>query len=259
MSLETYTGYIPSLVVTNPTATDPKSQGDDHLRGVKRTLAVTFSGFTEPDVAVTVKASQINSAVQDGLSFVPAGAINIWPAAAAPTGWLLSQGQAVSRTTYAKLFAVIGTTYGVGDGSTTFNLPDLRGYFVRGLDAGRGVDTGRVLGSGQAGDNAPHNHSGTTSGGSPHGHTGTTGAAGSHQHYLKNANGYSGSVSSREVQSYNDTVPGNGQLYNTNPAGDHSHAFTTTDESAHTHTITVSTTGVEARPINIALNYIIKV
>lgn len=165
MSLETYTGYIPSLVVTNPTATDPKNQGDDHLRGVKRTLAVTFSGFTEPDVAVTVKASQINSAVQDGLSFVPAGAINIWPAAAAPAGWLLSQGQAVSRTTYAKLFAVIGTTYGPGNGSTTFNLPDLRGYFVRGLDAGRGVDTGRVLGSGQAGDNAPHNHSGTTSGG----------------------------------------------------------------------------------------------
>lgn len=52
----------------------------------------------------------------------------------APTGWLLCYGQAISRTTYANLFAVIGTTYGVGDGSTTFNLPDLRGRIAAGKD-----------------------------------------------------------------------------------------------------------------------------
>ena len=56
----------------------------------------------------------------------------------------------MSRTTYAALFAVIGTTYGAGDGSTTFALPDLRGEFVRGLDAGRGVDVGRAIGAAQA-------------------------------------------------------------------------------------------------------------
>jgi microcystin-dependent protein len=50
----------------------------------------------------------------------------------APSGWLVANGSAVSRTTYAALFAAIGTTYGAGDGSTTFTLPDLRGYFVRG-------------------------------------------------------------------------------------------------------------------------------
>jgi microcystin-dependent protein len=62
----------------------------------------------------------------------PPGIILAYPSATAPTGWLLCNGQAVSRTTYADLFAVISTNYGVGDGSTTFNLPDYRGMFLRG-------------------------------------------------------------------------------------------------------------------------------
>ena len=65
----------------------------------------------------------------------------------------------MSRTTYATLFAAIGTTYGVGDGSTTFGLPDMRGEFARGLDDGRGVDAGRTLGSSQADEFESHNHS----------------------------------------------------------------------------------------------------
>ncbi len=69
----------------------------------------------------------------------------------APTGFLKANGAAVSRTTYAALFAAIGTTFGVGDGSTTFNIPDLRGEFLRGWDDSRGVDSGRVFGSAQAG------------------------------------------------------------------------------------------------------------
>lgn len=74
------------------------------------------------------------------------------------TGWLVADGAAVSRTTYAALFAAIGTTYGSGDGSTTFNLPDLRGEFLRGLDNGRGVDAGRTLGSAQASMVQTHKH-----------------------------------------------------------------------------------------------------
>lgn len=69
--------------------------------------------------------------------------------AAPPDGWLECNGAAISRTSYAALFARIGTTYGVGDGSTTFALPDLRGEFLRGWDNGRGVDGGRVFASGQ--------------------------------------------------------------------------------------------------------------
>jgi microcystin-dependent protein len=76
----------------------------------------------------------------------------------APTGWLKANGAAVSRTTYSALFAVIGTTFGSGDGSTTFNVPDLRGEFIRGMDDGRGVDSGRVFGSAQTDQNASHTH-----------------------------------------------------------------------------------------------------
>jgi microcystin-dependent protein len=67
----------------------------------------------------------------------------------APAGFLKANGAAVSRTTYADLFAAIGTTYGTGDGSTTFNLPDMRGEFPRGWDDGRGVDSGRAIGAAQ--------------------------------------------------------------------------------------------------------------
>lgn len=62
----------------------------------------------------------------------PLGTINAFGGTTAPEGWLLCQGQTISRTEYADLFAVIGTNFGSGDGSTTFNLPDLRGEFLRG-------------------------------------------------------------------------------------------------------------------------------
>lgn len=68
----------------------------------------------------------------------PAGEITMYGAASAPSGWLLCDGSAVSRTTYAALFAVIGTTYGVGDGSTTFNVPSFTNLFPRGNTPGIG-------------------------------------------------------------------------------------------------------------------------
>lgn len=68
----------------------------------------------------------------------------------APSGWLKCNGAAISRTVYDNLFAAIGTTFGSGDGRTTFNLPDLRGEFLRGLDDGRGVDSNRRMGSSQS-------------------------------------------------------------------------------------------------------------
>ena len=67
---------------------------------------------------------------------VPTGAINMWPTASAPTGYLLCAGSAVSRTTYAALFAVVGTTFGVGDGSTTFNLPNYTNRMPYGTTVG---------------------------------------------------------------------------------------------------------------------------
>jgi hypothetical protein len=88
------------------------------------------------------------------------GAIVAFARTTAPAGWLKANGAAVSRATYAGLFAAIGTTFGVGDGSTTFNLPDLRGEFVRGWDDGRGVDIARTFGSAQTHQLQEHNHGG---------------------------------------------------------------------------------------------------
>ncbi|AXO15662.1 phage tail protein [Thalassospira indica] len=76
-----------------------------------------------------------------------------------PNGWLVCDGSAISRTEYADLFATIGTLWGHGDQVSTFNLPDLRGEFVRGFDEGRGVDAGRTFGSLQGDEVKQHSHS----------------------------------------------------------------------------------------------------
>src|SRR5690606_12658824 len=71
----------------------------------------------------------------DGETGLPAGAIMAWSASAIPNNWLECNGQAVSRTTYSDLFAVVGTQYGVGNGSTTFNVPDFTGRVIVGLSS----------------------------------------------------------------------------------------------------------------------------
>jgi|SRR3990167_4382519 len=88
----------------------------------------------------------------------PAGKVAAFARATPPSGWLKANGALVSRTTYAALFAAIGTTFGVGDGATTFGLPDLRGQFIRGWDDGRGLDAGRAIGSEQLDAIQSHNH-----------------------------------------------------------------------------------------------------
>jgi microcystin-dependent protein len=75
-----------------------------------------------------------------------------------PSGWLECNGAAISRSTYSVLFSAISTTWGVGDGSTTFNIPDLRGEFIRGWDNGRGIDSGRAFASSQNDTFQGHHH-----------------------------------------------------------------------------------------------------
>lgn len=95
----------------------------------------------------------------------PIGSITMFAADTAPSGWLLCRGQAVSRTTYADLFAVIGTIYGVGNGSTTFNLPDLQGRVPVGVSTGEtefntiGKTGGAKTESLTASQIPPHTHS----------------------------------------------------------------------------------------------------
>ena len=82
-----------------------------------------------------------------GIVSIPTGMIAPFAMSSPPTGWLECNGATISRSTYATLFAAIGTTYGAGDGSSTFVLPDLRATFIRGFDNSRGIDTGRTFGS----------------------------------------------------------------------------------------------------------------
>ena len=100
----------------------------------------------------------VGDANNKAVPVMPVGCVIPFAGAAAPTGWLLCQGQAISRTTYAQLFSVIGTTYGSGDGKTTFNLPDMRGRVAVGSDANLGAAVGAQTVSLTAAQNGPHNH-----------------------------------------------------------------------------------------------------
>lgn len=107
---------------------------------------------------LSASTEQLKADWQEALGLDQTGMVCYFAQSTPPAGYLKRNGAAVSRTTYARLFAKIGTTYGAGDGSTTFNLPDGRGVFDRGLDDGRGLDPGRTLGSYQDSANLSHAH-----------------------------------------------------------------------------------------------------
>ena len=86
------------------------------------------------DSTPAINATNLNN-IENGIATANiTGSITMYAGATAPDGWLICDGSAVSRTTYADLFSVIGTTYGSGDGSTTFNIPNLKGRVPVGLD-----------------------------------------------------------------------------------------------------------------------------
>lgn len=132
---------------------------------VVTTATIADRSVTTAKIAdVNVTTAKIADDAVTGTKLGIPGLVFPFAGSTVPDGMLLCDGQAVSRTTYAALFAVVGTTYGVGDGSTTFNVPELRGEFVRGLDAGRGVDAARALGSAQAASFESHTHTDVTGG-----------------------------------------------------------------------------------------------
>jgi microcystin-dependent protein len=117
--------------------------------------------ITAPTMPVgTANTAVATTAFVTATQFLPSGGLMMWPAASAPSGWLLCNGTAVSRTTYAALFAVIGTTFGVGDGSTTFNLPN---YTNRGPVGAGGLYAMGATGGSKDAITVSHTH--TLSGG----------------------------------------------------------------------------------------------
>jgi len=180
---------------------------------------------------------------------VPSGTVHLFATTTAPTGYLECDGSAVSRTTYADLFAIIGTTWGAGNGSSTFNLPDLRGEFVRGWDNGKGTDSSRSFASSQTDSNKEHNHTATST---------TSISPSDHNHVFPGddqlggqANGQGGWTNrSTGTFSYDarSSTSGNGVIYRTSDA----------TLTASTSTSIANDGGSEARPRNIAMMYVIK-
>lgn len=151
--------------------------------------------------------------------FIPAGAVIAYAGASAPAGFLLCNGQAVSRTTYADLYSAIGTSHGSGNGSTTFNVPDYRGRFLRGVDGGAGRDpdrasraamasggnAGDLVGSVQSDEFASHTHTVSGYGLMSIGNAGGT--------WVGGASGNGGSVTTIPNTGGNETRPENANVF----------------------------------------------
>jgi phage-related tail fiber protein len=158
----------------------------------------------------------------------PSGMVAHFANSAPPEGWLKCNGAAISRTTFSDLFEAIGTAYGAGNGSTTFNVPDLRGEFIRGWDDGRGADPSRGFGNAQGHAFGSHAHSASTN------------TVGNHVHSQVGVN---------ELQQFTQGGAGwaSGATANTGGAGSHSHS------------VSVDAAGSsETRPRNVSLLACIK-
>jgi microcystin-dependent protein len=208
---------------------------DEVVTPAKLNSAATpvVSNIVTADIANgAVTQEKLNSSV----TLVPTGAVMPFAMNTAPSGWLAANGSTVSRATYSALFAAIGTTYGTGDGSTTFHLPDLRGYFVRGSGTNTDGSASGTFGAKQADGVISHTHSGTTGNDSP-----------DHTHQYNRL-----TVS----DTGNDSPDGSGKSWtSTDPqtvgaSTRHQHLFTTSSQSP------AGTT--ETRPRNIAMLYCIK-
>lgn len=177
-------------------------------------LSPTFTGTpAAPTATVGTNTTQLATTAFVVANTSPTGHMVMWPTSTAPTGFLMCAGTAVSRSTYAALFAVIGTTFGTGDGSTTFNLPNFNNRVP--IGAGDLYSANSQVGSKDA-ITVAHTHTGTTAADGAHTHTVTSwvGASG-----IANGTYYAGEIS--------------------NQSGDR----TTSTASAHTHTFTTASTG----------------
>jgi len=210
---------------------------------------------------------------------VPSGSVTAFAGATAPSGWLMCNGSAVSRTTYADLFAVIGTTYGVGDNSTTFNLPNLSGRVPVGFDVGQsefdfvgktgGAKTHTLTTNempshthtqnshshtGSADSGGAHTHIATSTEAGGHTHTASTGSAGTHDHGNIASSGshdHGYNVGTTVVR-VSGTINTMGIILGTAATtGTRSHTHNIVNDGAHTHTVTVDSGGAHTHDIGI--------
>ena len=199
--------------------------------------------------------------------FLPAGTVLPFAGTTAPTGFLLCNGATISRTTYSKLYAAIGSAHGAGDGSTTFHLPDYRGRFLRGADGGAARDPDRAArtaanSGGATGDNVGSVQINATA------KNGLGNAASGISALTLNASSVSGNVTGlfRQTMAYGyTTVPSSVHRwiddYNTNVGSNASISGTATAQGLSSGTAAAQTISgdAETRPVNANVNYIIKI
>jgi microcystin-dependent protein len=267
-----YAGETGATTVANPLTTTTEGRIDGWLDEGSYNLVVSGSGITTYTQAIdlvrgdgvgrfaagTITQAALATAVQQQL--VPTGTVLPFAGAAPPTGWLLADGTAVSRTTYSALFTAIGTQFGAGDGSTTFNVPDMRGRVAVGQSAAadvsvqaRGANEGLAVASRRpyhVHTVASHTHSVPThyhgrgtiavSGGS-HGHSasGSSDTQGGHTH-VDGANGF---LPGQNNQGWGGFFAGQGGTTptvlwwgGTNTAGAHAHNIgVSVNPNSHSH------------------------
>lgn len=236
--------------------------------GTNVVLASVRINSTNGNVTVAGALDVGGTITNNGNPIIPTGSIFEFAGITIPNGWLLCDGAAVSRTAYNALFAMIGTAYGAGDGSTTFNVPDRRDRV--GVGAGTTYTRGQTGGAVTAttSTNGLHNHGGATAFHTltlsqipAHGHSGTTYEAGAHSHVYENNIGGSFNGSNFDGVSGNNSS-NTGRV--TSVEGIHVHNFDTNAAGGGTgHQHSISSDGNHTHTVStiqpyVASNYIIK-
>lgn len=231
--------------------------------GTTPTYALPYPELSEaadPPADIKELAERLES-VLSGIAAVPTGFIGPFGGVSAPPGWLLCDGAAVSRSTYAALFAAVGTAYGAGDGTTTFNTPNLRGKVPVMLDSAQAEFNalGKVGGAKavalQLAELAAHTHTvnshshgGATGTDSPdHGHSGGTDAQGLHSHPGAGGTSFAMGVT-QDAATGTARKSVTGPAGTTDNAGSHSHGVSVGGASArHAHGISAEAPGTDSK------------
>ncbi len=253
------------------------TQQIDNLNKLNDKLMLDIKAVTQHDGAVTTQIEKTHAVINDVLKIVeekaqamahivPAGTVAAYAGEVndetrkqlVQAGWLVCDGTDYPAESYSALFDAIGNTYGGDRKKGTFNVPDFRGVFLRGLDQGRKMDPKRRLGQYQGDDNRGHLHSADVGSTGEHVHSARTALDGSHRHRL-NAQGYWYTTKDKlERRSITEDV-NDFQEYWTTENGAHRHEITVEAAGTHRHTVKIGESGgAESRPKNYPVVYLIR-